>query len=430
MKKTTLPYLCVFLICFITFNLWVLSKESLTTALNQPLPLISQITALLGTVLLSSTLVLTTRLKFLESVFGGLDRVYLAHRILGSLAFVYLIIHPFTLAVQAFPSTNVSLLYLLPGSDLAYNLGIIGLYLMLISFIFMVFIKLPHHLWKFSHRALGISFLLGGVHALLIPSDISAFLPLRLWIGTFLTIGLASLIYTVFFYKIFGPKYLYRVAKIDRVLDVVNIYLEPSGTKTIHFDPGQFVYVKFRNPQVGPETHPFSISSAPQDPFLRLSVKIVGDYTLKIPNLRPGDKAVIFGPHGEFKATAAPDQNVVWVAGGIGITPFLSMLRAEARVKSLNSITFFYCHKEDEGSVFAEEIKYLRQYIPHLRLVDWCSGEKPRLSAQTISQYAPPPLYRAVFLCGPPAMMESLVKQFTKLGVTEENLIFENFSFT
>lgn len=379
---------------------------------------------------MSLTLLLSTRLKLIESLFGGLDKVYFTHRILGSLAFVYLINHPLLVAIQSLPNFKMSLLYLLPGKDLTYDLGIFSLYLMILAFIFIVFIKLPYHLWKLTHQALGFSFLLGSAHALLIPSDISSFLPLRLWVGLFIIVGLASAVYITFLYNHFGPRYLYRVIEIKRALDIINIYLEPLTDRFLKFKPGQFVYVKFANPKVGSEIHPFSVSSGPNDPYLRLSVKIIGDYTLKLPFLEPKDQAYIYGPYGKFELPKnGSSKNILMIAGGIGIAPFLSMLRSESNIPTQKSITIFGCCRNEDEAVFCEEIQDLAQRMPHLNFINWCSTDRKHLTAEFISQHIDLRSLDAILICGPTAMMEGMSGQFLKLGVPEEKIIFENFSF-
>ena len=93
------------------------------------------------------------------------------------------------------------------------------------------------------------------------------------------------------------------------------------------FVPGQFalIYIEAKD---GWHRHPFTIASAPAERILRVTVKALGDYTSRLRELlEPGMPAVVGGPHGRFNhAKGAPDQ--VWIAGGVGIAPFLSWMRA------------------------------------------------------------------------------------------------------
>lgn len=193
-------FLVIILLCLNTVNLWIASKPTLNIIWESPLRSTSQILALLGIVLMSFTIVLSTKIRLIENFFGGMGKVYYIHHIAGSAAFVFILNHPLLLVVQALPKAKFAMTYLFPSSNLANNLGIIALYLMVMAFICMVFIKLSYPKWKLTHKLLGPAFLFGGIHALLAGSDISNFLPLKIWIGFFIVIGVFSASYS-FLYR-------------------------------------------------------------------------------------------------------------------------------------------------------------------------------------------------------------------------------------
>lgn len=420
----------IFFILFpilLTINLWVFSKSDFKLVITQPYRSLGQVFGLLGIVLMSLTLVLTTRNKKIEELFGGMDKVYSIHHILGATSFVFLINHPLLFVVQSLPNLKVAFLYLFPGTDIAYNLGIFAIYFMILSFIFMVFIKLPYHIWKITHQFLGVTFLLGAIHTLIIASDVSSYPPLRIWIGFVIGIGIISELYTLFFYQHLGPKFTYEIEKIERSLDIISVYLKPYGKKNINFLPGQFVYVRFNNQSVGTEPHPFSLSSAPTDPLVRITVKITGDYTLKLPNLKRGDKTYLFGPYGSFGQNINKEKSI-WIGGGIGITPILSLLRNEKYRKEFNSTKIYYCYRTPEEGVFHDEISELVQDTPQITYFKWCTDENRRLTAKKIIGLEDIDNINSVLCCGPPIMMESLKQQFVELGLPEEKFYNEEFS--
>ena len=114
------------------------------------------------------------------------------------------------------------------------------------------------------------------------------------------------------------------VNSMERATEVV---LKPVG-EMLNFKPGQFAFVEIQGKEWS-EPHPFTISSAPNEDRLRLTMKVLGDWTRKVrEELHPGGEVIVRGPYGRFDASTAECRKQVWIAGGIGLTPFLSKLRA------------------------------------------------------------------------------------------------------
>lgn len=417
------------LISLTTINLWLMSKDGSQSLFANPNQSLSQLFSLLGIVLLGASLLLSTKISFFEWVFGGQDEVIKIHRIVGSIAFVFIVNHPLLLAVQYLPKFKTALLYLTPNVDLAYNLGIFALYVMIVSFVFMAFIRLPYHIWKRSHQLLGISFILGSAHALLISSDISRYLPLKLWIGEWIGIGILSFIYTALLYKHVGPKYAYEIVGVERILDIVNIIMKPLGKK-LPFLPGQYAYISLTKSTVHNEIHPFSLSSSPHESTLRISAKIVGDWTLTLPSIKIGDRVNLLGPYGKFgQLNLKPNNQLVLIGGGIGITPFLSVIRHAAVTQTQQPMACFYCYGNPEDGVFASELNTLKEQLGHNRIFSWCSKLQGRITVAKIKELLGSLENVSIVLCGPPPMMENLKLQFVENGVPEKRILYEQFDF-
>jgi predicted ferric reductase len=413
---------------FITLSLWLLSKKGLLEMINDPLRSLSQIFSLIGLIYMMISLILSTRRRFVEDMVGGLDKAYEMHHLVGSLAFILLINHPLLLAIKALPQASLVSQYLFLGNYLPYNLGIIGIYFMILAFIFMVFVKLPYHIWLRTHQLLGFAGIIGSVHAFLITSDISAFFPLRLWMIMWMVLGSISFLYIFIYYKWIASVYVYEVSKIDRALDVINVSAKPINRK-ISFVPGQFAYIGFDNKNIGGEQHPFSFSSAPQEDEIRFSIKMLGDYTVKLPLLKKGDKMYVKGPYGKFGDVYINGKRpLVWIIGGIGVTPFLSMLRNEKQLLEERSIALFYCFSSQDEGIFSDEINRLADNKKMIEVHEWCSTERGRFSVPKILEILEKYDNYDVQICGPGPMMESLKQQFEEIGVNNERIIFEKFS--
>jgi predicted ferric reductase len=140
-------------------------------------------------------------------------------------------------------------------------------------------------------------------------------------------IGIAAYLYRELFARYVVPIYDYTVGDVRRLNEsTLEVALEPARAR-LEFRAGQFVFLAFGG-FGGWERHPFSVSGAPAAHRLEVTIKAVGDYTHDLyGKLRPGVPAKIAGPFGTFDyRLGGHDQ--VWIAGGIGITPFLSCVRA------------------------------------------------------------------------------------------------------
>jgi predicted ferric reductase len=389
---------------------------------------LGQISALLGMSVFSLNLVLSARFKFLEGYFNGLNRMYVNHHVIGGIAFVLLMFHPLVLAIRYVPSSlRLAALFLLPGGELSNNLGMIALWSMMALLVITFFVRLPYQRWKLTHKFLSVAFLFGFLHMFLIPSDVSASLPLRYYMFSLAGIGFLSIAYRVIFSPVVVRRLDYTIDEIKPMGGgITEITLKTTG-KSMKFGPGQFVFISFRDPGVSREFHPFTISSPPSESGLRLSIKSLGDYTEKLKGLKEGSAAKIEGPFGRFSYKNYANKSQVWIAGGIGITPFLSMARSLKGDEGY-SIDIYYCVKSENEAVFLKELQDIASRNKDLNVILSCSDRDGRINAGMIEKSSRVTEGRVVFICGPPPMMASLKKQFISLGVPKKDVITEEFA--
>jgi predicted ferric reductase len=228
-------------------------------------------------------------------------------------------------------------------------------------------------------RIYGLVLLLASVHILTITSDVSRFAPLKYGFDP-LILGVFSTAYKKFFYKYFGPKFVYEVDEINVISDTYTIYLKTSSIAMSYY-PGQYIFASFD--KLGPESHPYSIAGTGADGKVRLSIKVLGDYTLKLRKLAVGDKAVLFGPYGNFYESLLGSKDLVFVAGGIGITPFLGMIEM-AKKTNRQKIDLVYCTKNESEMIFGDEITRLIGNSQNISFHKFCSEEKGHISAEDI----------------------------------------------
>ena len=396
--------------------------------LNTTMTSLGQLTGLVGMTLFSISLILAGRFRFLDSNFYGLNRVYEQHHKLGAIAFILLLFHPLFLAVKYLSfSIKETALFLLPGSNLPVNFGIIGLGLMMILMVLTFYIKLKYPHWKISHKFMVLVFVFAILHSVFIFSDISRDLNLRIYI-----LGMASLGLLVGFYQAFVKKYLKRdfeymvEAATPLSANTVSIKMKAMG-RALKFQAGQFVFVRFKSFDLTAESHPFSICSSPAEADLELVVKALGEYTADLPKLKIGDKALIEGPFGKFSYKNTDNSRQVWLAGGVGITPFMSM--AKDLKNSDYKIDLYYCVNDRAEAVLLQELTDIAASNKNFRVFAWCSKDQGRITAEAVAQNSGEIKNKDILLCGPEPFMIGLRQQFLKLKVPGKQIHWERFNF-
>lgn len=448
-------WLVTIILCVIPVVMWVqLHPLASITGFTGIMLAIGRVTGLVGMVMYALNLIYSTRLKFLERWFGGLNRVYIAHHLLGGLALIMLSLHPFSLALRYVQvSMKQAALLLLPNGlapisalfksgtvehlivleQWAVFMGIVAFWGMVGLLLITFFIKIPYRIWLFTHKFLGAFFFIAGLHVLFVTSDTSKNGALKYYILFISLLGILAFVYRTLMGNILIRKYKYRVEKIEVVGgNVANMYLLPEA-KLLSFKPGQFVFVRFLNgktDKVSREWHPFSISSAPTDGSLRLSVKGLGDYTNNLIKMHPGTVAEVEGAYGRFTYTNFNNMNQIWIAGGIGITPFLSM--AASLPDSGYKIDLYYSVKtESEIIDWTKLYNIAMSKNGNFRVIPYVGDkQKAFLDANYIEKTSGSLQGKEFFICGPPIMMKSLRDQLKKKSVPNHTIHSEEFAMS
>jgi len=213
--------------------------------------------------------------------------------------------------------------------------------------------------------------------------------------------------------------------------------LRPEGHKGITFSPGQFAWLTIWDSPFSDREHPFSFSSSAARPErLEFTIKDLGDFTARIKDVKPGQVVYLDGPHGAFSIDRHSDApGYVFIAGGVGITPIMSMLRTLADRGDRRPLLLIYANKTWETVTFREEIKAIQERL-HLRVVhvlqeaseDW-KEEKGFINADILKRYLPEDRsYHEHFICGPELMMNAVEKNLNQLGVPFARFHSERFN--
>ncbi len=386
-----------------------------------------QISSLVGFAMFSLDLCLSTRLEFFEDFFGGMDRVYVIHHVLGGLAFICFMLHPVFLASAYLTySPHQAAMMFLPGLDWARNTGIAALGFMMAILLLTFYRTIPYNIWRLLHQLLGAVFFVGVIHSFFIPSDISRDPMLRYHMLFFVVIGAIAYMYRTVFGSLLVRHSQYVLVMARQLnKNVVEISLRPAK-RPLSYKPGQYVFVSFRDPSISKEVHPFSISSASTENMLVLTIKAEGDYTSQLVNLSSNALAVVEGAFGRFTYRNFTNRHQVWIAGGIGITPFFSMAKELASTPDY-AVDLYYSVHDPEEAVYLTDLQNLAEKNPSFRVIPYVSTVSGRLSAAVIEKMSNGLGDKDFFLCGPPPMMHSMTQQLAKKGVKPAHVHFEEF---
>ncbi|MFH0804303.1 MAG: ferric reductase-like transmembrane domain-containing protein [Candidatus Zambryskibacteria bacterium] len=439
--KNNLAYILLWVLVATPFVIWVfmlpLSNRFFSSgAIFRSL---GQITGLLGMSLLSINFVLSARFKFLDRWFSGLNRVYIKHHLIGIIAFCLLLFHPTFLIIQyLLISLKASFDFILSIGNWPVTLGEVALLVFVILMVITLYLHFKYQNWKKTHQYMGAVLFLGGLHMLLVPSDISNNTLLKYYMLVLATAAIISYFYRTILGVYKKEEYKYKLQEVIRVNDsIVELKLIPLAEK-MKFIPGQFVFIRF-DPPVGEagngrifsESHPFSITSFPNDGYLSLSIKTLGDYTSMVYLMKPGAICSVEGPFGAFSYLKAKSKRQIWMAGGIGITPFLSMARHidESGAKDYE-IDLYYSVKNKDELAFAEEFAEISRRNSNFKLHHHFSEKDGYISARSVVSNSGDISKAEIFLCGPMSFMQSLRDQFVKLGFDNNKIHSEEFNLS
>jgi predicted ferric reductase/mono/diheme cytochrome c family protein len=406
--------------------------------------------AFAGTTAFALNLVLGARVRLVESLFGGLDRMYRVHRQNGQIAFALLAAHAFLVfAGRVTISVSSGFDLVTPRAGRIVFAGFVALTVMGIALVLTLFVPLGQELFVYVQRTFGFVFILATYHVFATHGAKAQSPALKWYMAAIATAGIAAFAYRSLFGNVLVRRKRFTVTAANRLDDfVTEIVLEPRS-KPLVFEPGQFAFVSFRSPamrqravdislqrqvfsiragEISNQFHPFSITSAPEDPTLRITVKAIGDYTGALRSLDEGAEAIVEGPYGSFSHRGLHQPRQLWLAGGIGVTPFLSMARSLEDGGTSLPVHFYYCVERPEEAHFLDEFRALAERGDFE--VSVVSRDRDGfLTADRLAAENPELASTDVLICGPPAMITNLGKQLVERGVPERQIHAEEFGF-
>lgn len=292
--------------------------------------------------------------------------------------------------------------------------------------------------WRLVHRSTGLFVAIGFAHGL---ADGTAFegAPLLRW--SYVVVGgtgLGFYAYRELLARRGHGLRDYQVSGVNVIGDgLTEIALRPLG-RPLQYVPGQFAMLHLET-KSGWHRHPFTLASSPSDAEVRVTVKALGDYTSAVSDtVKVGMPAVLSGPHGRFTHAKGKSRQI-WVAGGVGVTPFLSWFRSLDEFPASERVDFFYSVAGD--APYIEEIRDITKEHPNVRVHVVDTTADGRLTAERAlalsvkenESSSPGPHADArsvsVFMCGPKPMVHSLQSGFREAGVSPSAIHREHFDW-
>lgn len=392
-----------------------------------------------GLSLLLVAAALSARVPGFDQPFGGLTKLWRTHHLLGAAALLVLLAHPVLLALaSAAHGHHLAVATLFPPLDYqatwttwATWVGWLALLLMIIFLApsFAFFGPPNYERWKRIHALAGPTVVFALVHTWLFSRTMPAQLDVVIW-SVFALLTLAAVAWRFVFSRRVG-RLAYRIVDVDRVANnVVEVSLAPER-RSLKYQAGNFVYLTPLDRSLAAghgEEHPYTLSSAPEEDHLRIAIKDLGDASRALQTIEPGARVTVEGPYGRFFPPGRPyDSPELWVAGGIGITPFLARLRHLAQRGQRVDIVLVYCVQDEARALFDAELRELAGRIDGFVLEYHYFYQEGPIDSDFLNTSCPDLTGREVFVCGPEPLNRRLLEHTRDAGILSERIHTEDF---
>ncbi len=389
--------------------------------------------------LMATTVGLSLRSPWLDRRIG-LDQAYRLHRHLGISASVAALLH---WLVRQVPRWLVRFeIVKNPGDRMRgdysrlekvlYKLGLVlveyAFYAAAVLVVIALLRRVPYRLFRKTHRLLPGVFLVIAFHASTAPLRDRWFASPAGYLVVAVALASASGAFVALFRRIGAARRMEGVvSSVDRYGALVDLEIELRGASLEH-EPGQFAFLRFAH---DPEPHPFTIAGSKSNgSSLRFVVKGLGAFTNRLSSrVYVGEPVGVEGPYGSFVFNSS-DRRQAWVAGGIGITPFLEKIAALATSGTVQtSIDLWYCTRSEDEGTFPSNLEALCG-LSGIRLHRMVAARGELFSAAYMREHIGDLGDVAVWFCGPDGFARSLRKDLQASGFdVDGSLHLEQFRF-
>ncbi|MHA1600667.1 MAG: ferredoxin reductase family protein [Alphaproteobacteria bacterium] len=374
----------------------------------------------------------------------GIDATMRFHQLVARPLTLLLLIHPFLYATPYGPSlpwdVSRQLTLGLDGWALVSGLAAwILLAVVVVAAIFRDQLPYRYEAWRVSHGIGAALIALFGAHHALEAGRYSAHPAFIVFWLAMVGLALLTLAMVYVVRPLLQLRHPYRVTSNRPIaIKTWELVLEPMRGRALAFDAGQFVWLTLDRPPFSIREHPFSICSAPcETGRLAFAIKQVGDFTNRIGEIAIGAPAYLDGPHGGLVLTGQVGRGIVFIAGGVGVAPILSMLRQLSVAGDERPMKLLYGNRVQEQVIYADELRAMSDALD-LEVVHVLSeppggwtGEIGQLDSAFVQRHCRRGEQGEWFyvICGPTPMIDSIEDALTAIGVPTRQIISEKFSY-
>ena len=366
-------------------------------------------------VLMAWSFVLAVRWRFLEPLFGGLDRMYQAHRWAGTLAVVAMFAHT-SIEPEVEGGIRGASAAL---ADQAEDLAGVAEWMIYVLVAVSLLRWFPYRWWRLTHKLLGIPFALASWHFLTAEKTYANGSAWGWYFGTVMAAGVGTWLWRVVVRDMLLQGRSHKVVSAEVNGSTLDLRLAPDGRRLRH-RAGEFAVLKIQRPGLR-EPHVFTIASGPSSEHLRFFIRNLGDWSERVQTESlVGATVIVEGPYGHFEPLPHDDADrpVLWVAGGVGITPFLSAIdELEPAPVEVRPRLVYCVRSRHDATALGELERAAAEGRIHLNVL--ASEEGRRFSPEMLAELSGHSLTGThVAVCGPTGLVRDVSATARKLGAS------------
>ena len=391
-----------------------------------------------GLSILALQFALVARFKVVAAPFG-IDVLLKFHKQISYVALTFVVAHPVLLFIADTEYLKLLNLWTAPWRARFAVTSVVALVVLVVLSVWRQRLRISYESWQRWHGIIAVVVVLCALlHASLVGYYVTGVVRRLVYDGY-----IGCLIFLLAWIRVVSPllrlRKPWRVVRVDPELgNASTLVIEPVGHAGFAFDPGQFGWIAVNRSPFTITQHPFSFSSMGDTPPggpVSMTIKSAGDFTATVPEITPGSKVYVDGPHGVFSMDRRPAPGYVFIAGGVGVTPLYSMLLTMREREDVRPVTLFYASASHDEIIFREELEALCTELPNLRVVHVLSepptgwqGESGRINADVLNRHLPRQFLRYEYLiCGSEAMMDAMEDVLVDVGVPFGQVSTERF---